>query len=157
MSKLYILDRQIDEIIENADPETGEIDMDALDRLKMEREEFLEQIALSIKNDEAEEAMYKAEEKNIHDKMIRARNRKERTKSYLKEILNGEKIKTSKVTVSYRKSESVEVDDVFSLPNIYVRTKTVEEADKVKLKEALKNGEKIDGARLVENINMSVK
>lgn len=157
MANLYEIDRQIQEVIDNADPETGEIDIDALDRLKIERASFLEQIALSVKNDAAEEEMYKAEEKNIHDKMIRARNRKERTKAYLKEILNGEKIKTAKVTVSYRKSESVEVDDVFRLPNIYVRTKTVEEADKTKIKEALKNGEKIDGARLIKNINMSVK
>lgn len=154
---LYELDKQIEEIIANADPETGEIDMDALDRVKMERENFLEQIALSIKNDEAEEEMYDREEKNVHEKKIRARNRKERTKAYLKQILDGEKIKTARVTVSYRKSESVEVDDVFNLPDIYVRRKTVEEADKVKLKEALKSGEKIDGARLVENMNMSVR
>lgn len=51
--------------------------------------------------------------------------------------------------LAVRKSESVEVDDPEALPPAFVRTKT--EPDKAAIKAALKAGDKVPGARLVEN------
>lgn len=60
-------------------------------------------------------------------------------------------------TVTTRKSESIEVLDVNSLPKEYKVIKVTEQADKKKLKEAIKGGKEIDGVRLVENKNLRIK
>lgn len=60
-------------------------------------------------------------------------------------------------TITTRKSESIEVEDVNLLPKEYKVIKVVESADKNALKEAIKKGEKIDGVRLVENQNLRIK
>lgn len=55
-----------------------------------------------------------------------------------------------------RKSSSIEVEDVNELPKEYKVIKVTEQADKKKLKEAIKNGEEIKGVELKENINLKI-
>lgn len=57
---------------------------------------------------------------------------------------------------SIRKSESVEVTDVNSLPTAFKTTKIVETADKVAIKKALKEGLKIEGCSIVSNDNLKI-
>jgi hypothetical protein len=57
---------------------------------------------------------------------------------------------------STRKSTSVEVLDVNSLPNEFKTLKLTESANKILLKEAIKQGKEIDGVRLVENTNLKI-
>lgn len=59
--------------------------------------------------------------------------------------------------ITTRKSESIEVLDVNSLPKEYKVIKITEQADKKKLKEAIKNGVKIDGVEVVVNSNLRIK
>ena len=68
-----------------------------------------------------------------------------------------EKVTSPTLTLSLRKSESVEVDLVEGLSNDFKITKTTVTADKVAIKQAIKQGENITGARLVEKLNLQIK
>lgn len=59
-------------------------------------------------------------------------------------------------TFGTRKSTSVEVLDVNSLPNQFKKIKVTESADKVLLKNALKGGAEIEGVALVEKLNLKI-
>ncbi len=68
-----------------------------------------------------------------------------------------DKIESSLFKLSLRRSESVEVDIVDALPSQFVNIKNVVTADKVAIKEAIKRGENITGARIIENFNLQIK
>ena len=55
-----------------------------------------------------------------------------------------------------RKSSSVSVDDVNSLPKELKVIKVTEQADKKAIKEALQAGESIEGCEIVENLNLKI-
>ena len=55
-----------------------------------------------------------------------------------------------------RKSSSVQVDDVNSLPSEYKTIKVTEAANKAEIKAALKRGESITGCEIVENLNLKI-
>ena len=59
--------------------------------------------------------------------------------------------------ISYRKSDSVEVVDVEMLPEEYVKTKIEKNPDKVAIKNAIKDGKEIKGAKIVTNYNIQIK
>lgn len=68
-----------------------------------------------------------------------------------------DKIESPLFKLSLRRSESVEVDIVEALPSQFINIKNVVTADKVAIKEAIKRGENITGARLIENFNLQIK
>jgi len=68
-----------------------------------------------------------------------------------------DKIESPLFKLSLRRSESVEVDIVEALPSQFVNIKNVVTADKVAIKEAIKRGENITGARIIENFNLQIK
>lgn len=55
-----------------------------------------------------------------------------------------------------RKSESIEVEDVNSLPSEYKTIKVVESADKKAIKEALKSGKEIKGCSISSNLHLKI-
>lgn len=57
---------------------------------------------------------------------------------------------------STRKSESIIIDDVNGLPKKFKVIKVSEQADKMAIKKALKNGEKIKGCSIQENKNLKI-
>ncbi len=154
---------EINSAIENTfysliDPETGEIigDTAALDELQIQRDEKVENIALFIKNLKAEAEAIKAEEKKLADRRRTCENRVSWLNKYLANSLQGEKFKTARVSVSWRKTQSVDVPDVWKLPEDYRRYKDPE-PDKARIKEDLKKGIEIEGAELVDSLSMIVK
>ena len=89
---------------------------------------------------------------------------KDRSISRLKEALRDamlvsgiDKIEISLFKLSLRRSEAVEVDVVEALPNAFQNVKNVVTADKLAIKEAIKRGENVMGARIVENFNLQIK
>ncbi len=68
-----------------------------------------------------------------------------------------DKVTSPTLNLSFRRSESVEVDLVEALSNDFKITKTTVTADKVAIKQAIKQGENITGARLVEKLNLQIK
>lgn len=148
---------EIDEhILRCVDLDTGEvIDEEMLDQLAMERDRKLENIACWIKNLKAEISAFKEEEKNLKTRREFLENKQERLSNYLQKYLNGSKFETAKCKISYRKSEKVEVSNLDSIPERFL--KVTVEPKKSDIKQALKDGEAIEGATLVQTISMTIK
>lgn len=145
---------EIDQRIENCfDPDTGEIKED-LDALEIERAEKIDNIACFIKSLKAEAEAVKAEKANLYARQKALENKAERLQEYLQQSLQGEKFKSSRISISYRKSQSVKADTSL-LPEKYTRTYV--EADKTAIKEELKQGKEVKGAELVTNVSMIIK
>lgn len=92
------------------------------------------------------------------------KDNKDRAITRLKEALRQamlvsaiDKIESPLFKLSLRRSEAVEVDVVEALPSEFVNVKNVVTADKVAIKEAIKRGENVFGARLIENFNLQIK
>jgi hypothetical protein len=99
----------------------------------------------------------KAEKERINRMQKVAENRLERVKQYVTPFVKSQgRINLDTVTLSIRKSVSVELEPGFN--NSYF-CKVVKELvpDKRAIKEALKDEEKIEGARLVTNLNLQIK
>ena len=156
---LYQINEQLRNAIEfGCDPETGEIfDTAALEELEMARDEKIENICLFIKDLKAEAAAIKAEKDALDARMKVSTRKAEQLTNYLQQELAGEKFKTSKCVISYRKTQSVSIFDIDALPKDYIRIKTSTEPDKLMIKEAIKAGESVPGAVLEERQSMTIK
>lgn len=154
MASLYEIDQRILSLI---DEETGEItDFEQLDKLQLERNTKIENIALWIKNLKFEEESYKAEKQVFEDRQRQAKQKIESLKRYLSNVLNGEKFITSRVECSFRKSQRVEVENINLLPKKFLKYSDPE-ANKTAIKEAIKEGKEIAGARLVDALNLQIR
>lgn len=158
---LYEIDANLQAAFEKAiDPETGEILDEEMakdfEQLTMDRDEKIENICLYIKNLKADAAALKAEKDAFAARQKTAEKRAESLCRYLDGYLNGQKFKTARTAVSYRKSEAVNVTDMAKVPEIYL-TYGDPTANKSEIKAALKRGEEVPGAELVERNNMIIK
>ena len=148
------------EITNCVDPATGEIiDEKRLDALQMAREKKIENILLWIKNLKSEAGAIREEEKKLADRRQSDEKKAESLTQYVQNVLNGEKFKTSRVVVSYRKSEAVIVDDLQLMQETcdeYLKYKDPE-PDKAKIKAALKDGITVPGCHLEERQNITIK
>lgn len=160
--KLY----EIDEAILNlVDPETGEIlDYEAFEELKMAREEKVEGMALWAKNLDAEAKAIKAEEDALKARRQSLEKKSESLKGYLREILGGNKFSTPRVACTFRKTKSLEIPDEAafiqamqeSMHYGFLRYKAPE-INKTEITNAIKAGQEVPGAILVEKLSMSIK
>ena len=152
--KLYEIDQAIMDCI---DMETGEIiDSEMLDKLQMERDAKIENVVCWIKELKAEAAALKAEKMAFAERQKVAENKMESFKKWLAYALDGQAFKSTRASVTFRATESVEVVDIFKLDENYIRYKEPE-ADKKAIKEALKAGQTVAGATLVKNVSMIIK
>lgn len=155
---LFEIDKAIADFEWEIDPETGEVlNPHGLDDLQMERNQKCENIALLIKNKEAEMNAVAEQEKTFASRKKSLGNEIDRLKDYLAYALGGEKFKTDRVVVSYRKSESVKIDDDYAIPDKWCELSVLKKPNKKLIKDALKKGEHIAGAELIEKTNISVK
>lgn len=154
MATLYEID---EEILNCVDMETGEIiDVERLGQLQLAREDKVEGIALWIKNLLSDADAIKSEEEKLAQRRKANENKAKNLKEYLSKFLNGQKFKTPKVSISYRKSESVEVTDLSKLDDDYLKF-AEPTVDKTKVKKALKAGTVLQGVSLVENQNIQIR
>ena len=154
MATLYEINQ---EILNCVDMETGEIiDMDKLGELQLAFDVKVENIALWIKNLLSDAEAIKAEKNRLAERQKSCENKAKSLKEYLNTYLDGQKFKTPRVSISYRKSDAVEVTDITKVKAEYL--KPVEpEVDKNKIKKALKEGAKLEGVILVQNQNMQIR
>ena len=157
---IYEIDNAITSLI---DPETGEIlDFEAFDGLQMERGKKIENMALWYKEFKAESAAIRDEEKVLAERRHTLEGKAERLKDYLVRITNGQKFETPRAAISWHKSTAVELDNDFVMwakanASWTLKKPKDPEPDKNVIKNALKHGESVYGARLVERYNMQVK
>lgn len=140
------------------DEETGEIldeeNAKELDALQIAKDEKIENVALLIKNIEAEADAVKKQKDAFYSREKSLTNKAKWLRGYLASSLNGEKWKSDKVVLSWRKSESVDLDDDFSDERFIKYEPKISKTD---IKDALKRGEEVAGARLIEKSNLQIK
>lgn len=151
-----------EEILNCIDLETGEIiDIDRLNELELERDAKIENVACWIKELKVEAEALKAEKQTLAERQKVAENKAESLKKWLAYALDGQKFKTSKCSISYRKSESVEVTEE-GLNNLIkehdeLLTYKAPEPNKTAIKQALKDGLSVQGVQLVQNTSTIIK
>lgn len=111
-----------------------------------------------IKSFEYENDIIDAEIKRL--KAIKEQKEKaiDRLKDAVKDAMNLygiEKVDSPALKLSFRKSESVEISE--NLDKRFMIEKVTYQPDKVAIKEAIKNGETIEGAVLLINQNLQIK
>ena len=147
------------------DAETGEIiDFDKLLSLQIEKQELAENIALWVKNEQALVDGLKLEKAILAERQAKAEKRAEQLKQALLKLLDGEKLTTAKCNISYRKSETVDVQDVLALDMWALEqerwnvTTSKIEPNKKEIKKLLKMGVDFGGtATLVKKTNVIIK
>lgn len=155
---LFEIDKAIQDFEFEIDEETGEIlNPNALEELEMAREQKIENVGLYIKNLEAEATAVENQEKIFADRKRRIKKKIEGLKGFLGYALQGEKFKTDRVEMSFRKSESVLIKDEYLIPDDYCEFTVTRRPNKTNLKKALKDGKDIMGCELVEKNNISIK
>lgn len=156
---LYKINEQIMKAIElGFDPETGEIlDETALEQLQMDRDEKIENICLYIKDLYAETDAIYNERRALEEREKASEKKADSLSRYLQVMLNGQKFKTAKCAVSYRKTQAVQITDESLLPKEYLRFKTTSAPDKTAIKDAIKAGKDVPGATLEDRTSMSIK
>lgn len=157
MAKLYELTGiflEIDEM--DVDDETK---LDTLNSIDWE-DDFSEKIENCIKvirNKNARVEAYKAEIERL--KKMKASEEKaieeiEKRISEAMQLTKCDKLETTLFKVGFRKSKAVVVDEV-KLPKEYMKVKWI--PDKEKLKELLKNGATIQGAKIEKRRNLNIR
>lgn len=153
MAALYEINS---EILSCIDTETGEIsDIEKWEKACGDREKKLENIALWIKNLESDAIAFEKEEKAFRERKIHAENKAASLKILLSNELQGEKFSTEKCAVSFRKSVSVETDSTLSIE--WCKRQEIFTPDKQLLRDRLKSGQHIIGAKLVEKQNIQIR
>ncbi len=161
--RLYEINAELDRLLSQVDEDTGEllVDEEALEALTLARDEKIEGCALAIKNYDSDIAAIKAEEDALKKRRETLTNQRDWAKKYLDFNLRGEKFESPRCVVSYRKSESVQLDAEAFLKwakrhKEYLRIRDPE-PDKTAIKAALKAGEAIKGAWLETGHSLVVK
>ncbi|SDB27539.1 siphovirus Gp157 family protein [Eubacterium oxidoreducens] len=160
MASLFTIVKEIEETLSKCfDAETGEIldenALSRLDELDLVKDEKVENCLLYIKNLLAE-AKAVGEQKKIYAQREKALcNKADSMTRYVTNLLDGEKFSSDKVTLSYRKSQSVKIVDEEKIPSEFLKMSF--SVDKTEVKKALKEGKDVDGAVLETNLNPQIK
>lgn len=162
--RFYEIDTRIEALLDQLVDEDGVINEEAeaaLDELEAEKEQKTEGILLAIKGMSAEAEAIRAEEKTLAERRRGIEKKADALKAFIQGRLAGEKFKTARVAVSYRKTTSVEVEDgawVFWPEEVQDRAVAyTASVNRNELKKMLKDGEAIDGVRLVTSQSMTIK
>ena len=147
------------------DPETGELMTleDALNQLRMERTQKIENIAVWCKNLASDVVALKAEEENLHKRRKATEAKIERLKTYLVSAMTMEDGRVLpfhgvKAVVSVRNNPaSVVISDESKLPKEFMIQKITMAADKASIKEVLSRGIEVPGARLEQGRSVMIK
>lgn len=155
MRSLYEIE---DDILACVDQETGEIvDVDKLNALEMERNAKIEGVILWRKDLLAEADAVEAEYKSLYDRVSKLRKKAEQLKAWTNYALQGEKFKTARCSVSYRKSTSIVIDDITKIPKSYLKDIREDWISKSTIMDALEHGIEVEGAHQEEKQSIIIK
>ena len=169
MNSLYDISNEIREIynkLENGegfDPETGEVNPEVQNALVLSQQNLEAKgidIGYVIKSFDDQIDIYDREIKRLSEIKDQMEKREEWLKNNLTNAMlefGIKEIRGKTLKINFRKSESVNIDDVDidTLDDRFKRVKV--EIDKTAIKQALKSGEQVEGARLAENQNLQIR
>lgn len=139
------------------DADTGEFDEAIFKSLRIERDKKIENIALWVLEDEAMAKNIKEQENKLKERRETLEQRVEKRKEFLRYITEGKKLKTDRVTVSYRTSKAVKITNEEIIPIKYKTVKTAVSVSKDDIKKDLQAGKTVKGAELESRISTIVK
>ncbi len=141
----------------------GELTPELEQALSLTNEQFQEKaisIAYVIKHFKDNTEAIDAELARLQELKDRAVKRQEMLKTRLSDAMQEfgyEKITTPLLTLSFRKSESVEITDESKLPESCRKSKTVTTIDKIYIRDAIKMGDDVPGAQIVVKQNLQIR
>lgn len=156
----------LEELWEQAiDEETGEIkDVAVLETLQSDIEMLLqEKTANLVKYCKVRDCFIDnvdQEIKKLQALKKAATNKQENFKKYIKMCMQKmgiPKIETVNGTLSLRKSEAVSIENEKLIPAVYTTIVQDIKISKTDIKKAIKAGEEVPGAILVQNVNLQIK
>lgn len=162
---LYEIDEVIELVIEKGfvvNDETGEVilETDDLNALRTDLDNKIDNIVSYVKNLEMLENGIDEEIKALQKRKKVAQNKADRLRKYVANFLifkDIKKFETARNKLSFRKSTSVNILDVSAIPQKFITEEVVKKISKTDIKTALKNGEFVDGAELLEKNNLVIK
>lgn len=167
--KLYELTKEVQNLedlyLMAIDEETGEVkDTEILEQLENELNNQLSEkgagIIKVLRNSESMIEALKNEEDRLKKIRKTMENKKENFKKYiLTNMLRAgiKKIETELGSMTLRNSDAIEVFDEALIDEKFINIKIEKKADKTAIKKAIKDGEEIQGARLINNVSLIVK
>ena len=169
MASIYNISNDLKKIYEDLDNgngidlETGEIKPEIMQQLSISRNE-LETKAVDygyvIKAFDEENEIIKREIERLEERKAYVKKNKERMKTIVSSAMEEfgiNKIKSETLQLSFRKSESVDIFDESLIDDKFKKVKTEISLDKTAIKNAIKNGEDVQGAKIVEKNNLQIK
>jgi len=170
--KLYEVNEAIQSLLAQLepDPETGEIPMEAdailaeLNGLQMDRSRILEYLAKLVLNTRAEVSALKDEEARLRERRRSLERKDERLMAILDRECDGTKTDCGVATVSYRRTEKVDVSDSAAAVVWFSENKHTDcfrvsepEVNKAEAKKLLKTGAVVPGITLVQDVSCSLR
>lgn len=164
--KLYELTqnyRNLESLLENLGEKEGltvEMIHGALEQVEDDINTKIENTCKVIKEIEADSIGIDEEIKRLSALKKQKENTVKKLKEYVEFEMNGiglTKVEGKLFKISFRKSKVVNVLDETKIPKEFIKIKTTETISKIDLGKALKNGEIIEGAELVENKSLQIK
>ena len=164
--KLYELTqnyRNLESLLDNLGEQEGltvEMINGALGQVEDDINTKIENTCKVIKEIEADSIGIDEEIKRLSALKKQKENAVKKLKEYVEFEMNGiglNKVEGKLFKISFRKSKVVKVLDETKIPKEFIKVKTTESISKTDLGQALKNGEIIEGAELVENKTLQIK
>lgn len=158
--RLYEISEALRAVLEGGfvfDEETGEVLFDSsnLDDLTASYEEKMEACAIIKKECDADAAAIREEEKKLAERRHRLEKKSDSMADYIARNMIGDGLQTPKVSLSWRKSKSVVIEDESAIPSDFIEMQP--KISKKMIGEAIKAGEIVPGAEMVEKRNLVVK
>jgi hypothetical protein len=160
---IYQIEQNYNQLAEELIDNGGELTPELSEALQITEEQLQNKsVAYSfvIKQMDADIETIDAEIKRLQA----AKKQREKASEYLKErikhameLFSIDEIKTPLVKINFRKSETVEVENVNALTSAYKVVKVTEQADKAAIKAALKDGVEVTGCRIETHRNLQIK
>ncbi|MFR9240988.1 MAG: siphovirus Gp157 family protein [Clostridium baratii] len=160
--KLYELTqnyRNLENLVEQ-EGLTVEMIQEALGQVEKDINTKMENTCKVMKEIEADALGIDEEIKRLTVLKKQKENTAKKLKEYVEFEMNGiglNKIEGKLFRISFRKSKAVRILDETKIPKEFIKVKTTETISKTELSKALKNGEIVEGAELIENRSLQIK
>jgi hypothetical protein len=160
--RLWEIDGMLREAIAAAEGKIGEDGVipddwaEFLDTVQMERDKKCLAVAAMYREFDAEAEAISEEAKRLVARARTCGNKADRLKQYLASVVQvGEKLKDTRVQITWRKSSAVIIDDESKLPEACFQV--VRSVSKTVVKEGLQSGAVKEGAHIETNNHLQIR
>jgi hypothetical protein len=135
--------------------------LDTLDSIQDALNVKVEGIGKMLRMLDADVEILKAEEKRLADRRKAIENKQKQIKEYVRyqlEAAGFTEIKSPLITVKVQTNPpAVEITNRDAIPRRFIKTTIVEDVDKNAIKEAIKDGQEVPGAILLQGKSLRIK